>query len=651
MSSEDAAERLDRLGLAGAGRSVRIAAEAHVHALREREIALVGELRVHQLGRVALILVRVEELGVAHAYAHQAALVVEVEAQLALPRPVGRVGAASGLQLLDHVHVVDDVHDERLVLELEEGAVGRLVVVHARVLVEDGAQRVEQRLQLASGASTERLLAALGERDTLGEAEYLRRILVDVVVAELALRLAQAGDEQLLERALHLGGELIEPALDLMRGLHLAHERHELALERAHGHDVLVALVELDLIDAGEELLQVRLYDERIGRLAEYLEQVVVADEVEARKHGPLVLEELVERLLAPLQLIDHALEARAYVLALNDGDDARVAGRLGHDVAQVVVDALEARLLLGQRAASEYRLQVDPLALHLVEVVQALVESAELLLPHADLVLEVLVVGRVLERGEQRLVVAHLAEEVLPVLDDGHLGRARVLELGRGELSARRPQLELAQRLAYRVLALRAHVELLDRLRLAHDLQAHAQQVAERELLQTQTARHLQHAEELEPVLGRQRLAAHPLETRRELFVRVDLALDLQLHRARLGTRRRRRRRRLRFIALFLATAAACDRSSCSGSGRHLLAQSLLPHLQELLELVGLGAERDPVLFGEVLDACLELFVDAPHRLDLANVGVHLEQLLELGHLDLKVLAFLSSQHHRHIF
>ena len=46
--------------------------------------------------------------------------------------------------------------------------------------------------------------------------------------------------------------------------------------------------------------------------LAEYLEEVVVADEVEAREALPLVLEEVGERLLAALELVENAAELLA---------------------------------------------------------------------------------------------------------------------------------------------------------------------------------------------------------------------------------------------------------------------------------------------------------------------------------------------------
>ena len=78
--------------------------------------------------------------------------------------------------------------------------------------------------------------------------------------------------------------------LDLGHDLYVLAERHDLAVQALHGDDVLVALAELDAVDAGEELLQVRLDDGRVGRLAEDLQQVVVADEVEAREEAALLL-------------------------------------------------------------------------------------------------------------------------------------------------------------------------------------------------------------------------------------------------------------------------------------------------------------------------------------------------------------------------
>ena len=87
----------------------------------------------------------------------------------------------------------------------------------------------------------------------------------------------------------------------------------------------------------------------------------------------------------------------------------------------EVVVDALEATLFLGQRATAEDGLEVDPLALNLIEVVQVLVELAQACLPDASLVLERLVVGRVLERVQQALVVAHLPNSMSEHVTNQH--------------------------------------------------------------------------------------------------------------------------------------------------------------------------------------------------------------------------------------
>ncbi len=80
------------------------------------------------------------------------------------------------------------------------------------------------------------------------------------------------------------------PYLHFRYDLHLVLEWHHFAVERLHGHDVLAAVVELHRVDSGEELLEVRLDDLRVGGLTEDLEQIVVSDEVETREQGPLLL-------------------------------------------------------------------------------------------------------------------------------------------------------------------------------------------------------------------------------------------------------------------------------------------------------------------------------------------------------------------------
>ena len=58
LTAKGSSQRLDGLGLARARRAVRVAAKAHQHSLSQRQIALVRQRRVHELGAVALILAR-----------------------------------------------------------------------------------------------------------------------------------------------------------------------------------------------------------------------------------------------------------------------------------------------------------------------------------------------------------------------------------------------------------------------------------------------------------------------------------------------------------------------------------------------------------------------------------------------------------------
>ena len=75
----------------------------------------------------------------------------------------------------------------------------------------------------------------------------------------------------------------------------------------------------------------------------------------------------------------------------------------------EVIVDPLESPLFLGQGSTPKYGFEVDPLALYLVEIVQELVQVGQARLPDGSFVLEALVVGRVLERLQQTLVVSYL--------------------------------------------------------------------------------------------------------------------------------------------------------------------------------------------------------------------------------------------------
>ena len=168
---------------------------------------------------------------------------------------------------------------------------------------------------------------------------YLRGILEGVhPAAAVPSTGTHALDEEGLERVLHLPGQLAQPSLHLGGDPDLLPQRDDLSLERVHGDDVLLLGVEVDAVDAGEELLEVRLDDGGLGRLAQDLEEVVVADEVKAREAGALLLQELVEALLASLQPVEHVREDALDGADTEEGDYPVVPLGVSHDHAKVVV-------------------------------------------------------------------------------------------------------------------------------------------------------------------------------------------------------------------------------------------------------------------------------------------------------------------------
>ena len=68
-------------------------------------------------------------------------------------------------------------------------------------------------------------------------------------------------------------------------------EWYHLAMEAAHCQDLTVVFGELHAINPGKELLEVGLDDGRLGGLAQDLQQVVIANEIEAGKGRTLLLQ------------------------------------------------------------------------------------------------------------------------------------------------------------------------------------------------------------------------------------------------------------------------------------------------------------------------------------------------------------------------
>ena len=141
-----------------------------------------------------------------------------------------------------------------------------------------------------------------------------------------------------LERVLHLPRQLAQPALNLRGDPDLLPQRDDLSLQRVHRDNVLLLGVEVDAVDAGEELLEVRLDDGRFCGLAQDLEEVVVADEVKAGETGPLFFQELVEALLASLQSVEHVGEDALDRTDPEERNDPVVSLDVPHDHPKVVV-------------------------------------------------------------------------------------------------------------------------------------------------------------------------------------------------------------------------------------------------------------------------------------------------------------------------
>ncbi len=128
----------------------------------------------------------------------------------------------------------------------------------------------------------------------------------------------------------------------------------------------------------------------------------------------------------------------------------------------EILVHPLKAGLFPRQRPTPKYGLEVDPLPLDGVEVLEVLVEVGQPGFPQRHFVLEARVIGRVFERLQQAAVVAHLVDHVLPVLDDAQRAALTVRVVGQGETRAGAPQLQLPQSLADGDLGLSATVQIL---------------------------------------------------------------------------------------------------------------------------------------------------------------------------------------------
>ena len=265
-------EVLGRLRLAGTRGALGRAAERQLQRRHERAVAAVGQLRHDEAERVAEVLPAVlgrrgddldVELG-----RHVRLVVV---AQLAHPvEVVGRLAPRVGHQR-EHVapvHVERHHRAERGALQLGEvGAheahhVVQLLRALGLVLLEAlEAARVERHLRLARPVDL-----VDREHDHARPVEHPRRARLGGVGL---VRLGADARDRLLHHALDLQQPLLDHAVGGLRVERLA-EGDALAFDGEHGGDEQL-LGEVELRDALEALLEVRLHAERVLGLGENL--------------------------------------------------------------------------------------------------------------------------------------------------------------------------------------------------------------------------------------------------------------------------------------------------------------------------------------------------------------------------------------------
>lgn len=120
------------------------------------------------------------------------------------------------------------------------------------------------------------------------------------------------------------------------------------------------------------------LNDCRIGRLSKDLEEVVIAEKIEAWERSSLLLKELIKRSLASVELVRYLLESSAQRVARCKCHKTRIFSDSGKDHSKLDVHSIEPRCLGRQGTAAEYRLEIHPLALYFVHRMQVRVEIAD---------------------------------------------------------------------------------------------------------------------------------------------------------------------------------------------------------------------------------------------------------------------------------
>ena len=274
----------------------------------------------------------------------------------------------------------------------------------------------------------------------------------------------------------------------------------------------------------------------RVVAVADDLQQVLVAHEVEAREELPLTLQERAQRLLHLRQLLRQPLQRTLDVGRAEHVQHARLHRHLAHGAHELRVDRLEARVVLRQllhdvRTAHEDALQVHPAPLHVDPHVEQHAHARQLVAPALRLLREHAVVRRLLHALQRRDVLVQLLKQLLPPAN-------QLAPLPVRHQLQRVPAPELAhlsQVLLQRLLALRRRQHLRDLLLLLVERRcpevAHAQKL--------HGGVHAQRAQHHAPVPLLQRRALQLRQQLEVLLVAADRALQRREARVLLDARR----------------------------------------------------------------------------------------------------------------
>mmetsp|Transcript_2367 Transcript_2367/g.7837 ORF Transcript_2367/g.7837 Transcript_2367/m.7837 type:complete len:1218 (-) Transcript_2367:3636-7289(-) len=229
---------LDRLGLAGAGRPGRRAAQPDVQRTSQRHPAAVGQRRDDEARESALVLVAVECAGVDLPDYRVVDILLPVEAQLHRPRErVWRVDL-----LVDHgrddvavVHVAGDERHQRLALQP-----GELAADGARQVFElrPGPDKVGLEAGHHVARRVQHLLHLLAPVHHGHRQHHLRNVCLRPVQPLLLLVLAEPPLHLLAERLDHGLLHVAQPLLDGAAGFEVLAQPDALALLREHAADV-----------------------------------------------------------------------------------------------------------------------------------------------------------------------------------------------------------------------------------------------------------------------------------------------------------------------------------------------------------------------------------------------------------------------------